>query len=114
MERTEGTLEQSRPGLTPLRQLAAAQIAGEGLAAGNLAICGGAIADCVEALILRNAIEEFADLPLAACGKPFFQRIVHGIGDQGRANVEIAHEPAQSEMIDEMTGAVGDQRQGDQ
>ena len=67
-----------------------------------------AVADGVQPLVLGDAVEEFHDLDLLAGRKLFLQRLLDGVGDQRRAHVEIAHEPAQSQLIDQRRDDVGD------
>lgn len=79
---------------------------------------GVAVADGEEPLVLRDAAQHGLE-PLLARGRAevgghrLREWLLHGVGHELRAHVEVAHEPAQGEIVDQRRHAVGDGAEGD-
>ncbi len=56
---------------------------------------------------MRDAVEEFPDFGLLASGKLFLQGLLDSVDDQRGPEVEIAHEPAQSQFVDQGRDDIG-------
>jgi hypothetical protein len=95
----------------PAAEVLAAQLGGQRLAGYRGAIAAGTEADGVEAFVEGDAGEEVADLGLAPCCELFEQRLADGVGDQLRADVDVAHEPAQRHLVDQRRDGVGEGRE---
>ncbi len=68
----------------------------------------GAVADGEQALVLGDAVEVFQDLDPLAGRQQLHQRFLNGVGDQRRAAVQVVHEPAQGQSVDQRGDGIGD------
>ena len=108
---TLGAGKQMIARLLPARKIGAADFSRQGAAGQRSGLVRGAVADCVKPLVLGDAGEEGADLGLLACRQLFLQRFLDGIGDQRGADVEVAHEPFQRQLVDQRRHRIGNASQ---
>ncbi len=66
--------------------------------------------DCVQALVLQRAVEQTIDPARGTLLHEIGELILHRVGHELRADVEIAHPPAQRQLIDQRNEHVREQR----
>ena len=93
VQRALGAGEQARLAVDEAVQVVAGDVGGEVARAGELPTLRVAEADRVQALVLRDAVEERGDLRPRVRAHELGERLLDGVGDQLRADVEVAHEP---------------------
>jgi len=80
----------------------------------QLALRLGAVADGVQMLVLADAREKGRGAGRRSARQLLFERFLDRLGDHRRAHVEVAHRPAQGEIVDQRGDGVGKGRQGQQ
>jgi hypothetical protein len=80
----------------------------------SAAVGGQAEPHGVEALVVGELLEERRNARGLPLPDHFLERLLHRVRDEIAANVEVAHEPARRQRVDERDRGVREERQRDQ